>query len=118
VSLRQKYQTIVTHLAPVGAVGVSLVLGAAAPAAASEPPVGMQPSATEKEKVSERLAAIRDAVSALDGSTADTAKAEGRLAWGNYYWRGYGWRGYGWGWPNWHNWPNWRNWGNWFRNYW
>jgi hypothetical protein len=113
VSLRQKYQTILTHLAPAGAVGVSLALGAAAPAAASEPPVGTQPSATEKQPVSERLAAVRDAVSALDLTTADTAKADGRLAWGNFWIA----PGFGYGWPNWHNWHNWQNWGNWFRNW-
>jgi hypothetical protein len=109
LSLRQNYQSILTRLAPAGAVGVSLALGAAAPAAASEPPTGAQPSATEKEKVSERLAAVRDAVTALDQSTADAAKADGRLAWGNW--------GYGFGWPNWNNWHNWNNWGNWFRNW-
>jgi hypothetical protein len=93
-----------------------LALGAAAPAAASEPPTGNQPSAVEKEKVSERLAAVRDAVTALDQLKADAAKAEGRLAWGNW---GGGWGGGGgWGWPNWNNWHNWRNWGNgWFRNW-
>jgi hypothetical protein len=109
LSLRLKYQTVLTQLAPAGAVGVSLALGAAAPAAASEPPVGNQPSAAEKEKVSERLAAVRDAVTALDQTKADALKTDGRLAWGNW--------GYGWGFPNWHNWPNWRNWGNWFRNW-
>jgi hypothetical protein len=106
LSLRQKYQTILTQLAPVGAVGVSLALGAAAPAAASEPPAGPQPSVTAKQGVSERLAAVRDAISTIDQMKADASKAEGRLAWGNW--------GYGWGWPNWHNWNNWRNW---FRNW-
>ena len=106
MSLRQKYQTILSQLAPVGAVGVSLVLGAAAPAAASEPPAGPQPSVMDKQGVSERLAAVRDAVSAVDQMKADATKAEGRLAWGNW--------GFGWGWPNWHNWSNW---GNWFHNW-
>jgi hypothetical protein len=109
LSLRLKYQTVLTQLAPAGAVGVSLALGAAAPAVASEPPVGNQPSAAEKEKVSERLAAVRDAVTALDLTQTDAAKLDGRLAWGNW--------GGGWGWPNWRNWPNWHNWGNWFRNW-
>jgi hypothetical protein len=109
LSLRQKYQTILTQLAPVGAVGVSLALGAATPAAASEPPAGAQPSVTEKQGVSERLAAVRDAVSAVDQLKAAAAKADGRLAWGNW--------GLGFGWPNWNNWHNWNNWGNWFRNW-
>ena len=114
MSLRLKYQTVLTQLAPAGAVGVSLALGAAVPAVASEPPTGAQPSAVDKEKVSERLAAVRDAVSALDQTRADAAKADGRLAWGNWGW---GYRGgYG-GWPNWNNWHNWNNWGNFFRNW-
>jgi hypothetical protein len=115
LSLRHKYQTILTQLAPAGAVGVSLALGAATPAAASEQPDGAQPSAAEKDKVSERLAAVRDAVTALDQEKSDAAKSEGRLAWGNWGWGG-GWHG-GYGWPNWNNWHNWNNWGNWFRNW-
>jgi hypothetical protein len=113
LSLRLKYQTILSQLAPAGAVGASLALGAAAPAVASEPPTGDQPAAVEKEKISERLAAVRDAVTALDQTKTDAAKLEGRLAWGNWGWGGGG----GWGWPNWNNWRNWRNWGNWFRNW-
>ena len=109
LSLRLKYQTILTQLAPAGAMGVSLALGAAVPAVASEPPTGAPPSVAEKEKVSERLAAVRDAVTALDQTKSDAAKADGRLAWGNW--------GYGFGWPNWNNWHNWNNWGNWFRNW-
>jgi hypothetical protein len=114
LSLRSKYQTVLTQLAPAGAVGVSLALGAATPAAASQASVDPQPSATEKEAVSERLAAVRDAVTAIDQIKTDAAKAEGRLAWGNW---GFGWGGGGYGWPNWNNWHNWRNWGNWFRNW-
>jgi hypothetical protein len=110
LSLRLKYQTILTQLAPAGAVGVSLALGAAAPAAASTPPAtGDQPTVSGKEGVSERLAAVRDAVTDLDLTKADAAKAEGRLAWGNW--------GYGWGWPNWNNWHNWPNWRNFWRNW-
>jgi len=120
VSLRQRYVAILAHLAPAGAVGLSAALGAVAPAAASEPPDALRPSAATKENISERLAAVRDAVSAIDGDRAAAAKAEGRLAWGNWGWGG-GWRGgwgyRSWGWPNWHNWPNWNNWGNWFRNW-
>lgn|SRR6185437_9080226 len=109
LSLRQKYLKTVTYLMPAGALGVSLALGAAAPAMASEEPQGAQPSAVDKAKISERLAAVRDAVSTLDGQRAATAKADGRLAWGNW--------GFGFGWPNWNNWHNWRNWGNWFHNW-
>jgi len=112
LSLRLKYQTVLAQLVPAGAVGVSLALGAATPAAASAPATGAQPSAVEKEKVSERLAAVRDAVSALGETTTDIGKADGRLAFWN---GGWGW-GYGYGYP-WNNWHNWRNWGNWFRNW-
>ena len=115
MSLRQRYVTVLTHLAPAGAVGLSAALGAVSPAAASEVPDGNQPSTNMSTGVSERLAAVRDAVSLIDGDRMDTARAEGRLAWGNWGWGG-GWRG-GWGWPNWRNWPNWHNWGNWFRNW-
>ena len=118
MSLRHKYQTILTQLAPVGVVGVSLALGAAAPAVASEHPAGDQPSVAEKEKVSERLAAVRDAVSTLAETETAAAKAEGRLAWGNWGWGGgYGGWGYGYGYNPWNNWHNWRNWGNWFHNW-
>jgi hypothetical protein len=110
VSLRQNYLATLARLAPAGALGMSMALGGAAPAAASNPPDGAQPSATAKAGVSERLAAVRDAVSVLDRDTADAAKAGGRLAWGNWGWGGGGW-------PNWNNWHNWRNWGNFFRNW-
>jgi hypothetical protein len=109
---RRSYLTILTRLAPLGAVGMSVALGAGAPAKASEPPAGVQPSATAADGVAERLAAVREAVSAIADETAAAAKADGRLAWGNW-----GWGRRGWGWPNWHNWPNWRNWGNFFRNW-
>jgi hypothetical protein len=112
LSLRQKYLTILTNLAPVGAVGLSVALGAATPVAASEEPAGTQPPVTQKPGMSERLAAVQEAVSALAETTADTAKADGRLAWGNWWYHGGGW-----GWPNWNNWHNWNNWGNWFRNW-
>ena len=111
MSLRQKYLTILTQLAPAGAIGASLALGAAVPAAASTPPAGSEPRAAGPDSVAERLAAVRAAVSALDAGREDAAKDIGRLAWGNWGWGG------GWGWPNWNNWHNWRNWGNWFRNW-
>ncbi len=114
MSLWQKYQSVLTQLAPLGAAGVSLALGAAVPAVASEPPAGEQPRATVKEGVSERLTAVRDAVSAVDQLRVDAAKAEGRLAWGNWGW---GW-GRPWGYYNpWNNWHNWNNWNNWWRNW-
>jgi hypothetical protein len=98
LSLRQKYQTILAQLAPAGAIGISLALGAAAPAAASTPSAQTPTAATAG--ISDRLAAVRAAVAAIDGKSADTGE---RVAW----W-GNGWGG--WGWPNWHNWNNWNNW--------
>ena len=119
MSSRQKYLKILSNLAPAGAVGVSLlVLGAAVPAAASESPAGAQGATTQQERVSERLAAIRDAVSVAAEADAAIAQPEERLAWGNWGWGG-GWRGGGWGFPNWGNgFPNFRNWGNGWGNGW
>jgi hypothetical protein len=121
MSLRQKYLNILSGIAPAGAVGVALLLGSSAPGVASPEPVGAQPQAAAP-RVSERLAAIRDAVSAVAGQdAARQGKNAGdlRLAWGNW-WRNGGW-GYrpwgGWGWPNWNNWHNWNNWNNWWRNW-
>jgi len=105
LSLRQKYLSVLKSLAPAGAVGVSLILGAAGPAAASEEPVRKQPSALENEMVSERLAAVREAISDIGKQQTDPDSV-GRVTW----WWGNG----GWGWPNW---PNWRNWGNWWHNW-
>jgi hypothetical protein len=111
MSLRQKYLRILAAIVPAGAVGVSVLLGATAPGAAREHP-DVQKAAPET--VSERLAAIREAVSALDHQAGAPAGGDRQLAWGNW-WRNWG--GRHWGWPNWHNWPNWRNWGNWWHNW-
>jgi rSAM-associated Gly-rich repeat protein len=132
LSLRQKYLTLVSKLATPGALGVAILFGSAAPGAASQEPVGQPLSPAPGERVSERLAAIRDAVSAVSGAPAPTDEAAGeqRLAWGNWRnggWGGGGWGGGGWGrpwgggygfgapWGNWRNgWNNWRNfWNNW-----
>src|SRR5271166_1424641 len=108
MSLRRKYVTILSRIFPAGAVGVSLLLGVAASGEAKENPAGSQPSAAESALVSERLAAIRDAVSEVIGPP--THAREEQLAWGNW-WRNGGWRNGGW--RNWRNgWGNggWRNW--------
>jgi hypothetical protein len=120
MSLRQNYVTILSRILPAGAVGVSLLLGATAPGAASEHPAASQPPAADKDRVSERLAAIREAVSAMADEGRATEPADGNLhlAWGNW-WNNWGWGGWGrpWGWPNWNNWRNWNNWNNWWRNW-
>ncbi len=121
MSLRQKYLKIVSKLATPGAIGMAVLLGSAAPGAASQE-AGQQPSSAQGERVSERLAAIREAVSAVADGQATDAAGEQRLAWHN------GWGGGGWGWGRpwgnfsfglpWNNWNNWRNgWSNW-RNGW
>jgi DNA-3-methyladenine glycosylase I len=48
-------------------------------------PGGPAPSPAQGERVSDRLAAIREAVSAVGGVTTD-ASGEQRLAWGNWGW--------------------------------
>jgi len=63
MSLRSKYLGILSDMVPAGALGVFLLLGAAAPCDAGEHPPNSLPSATPA--VSERLAAIRAAVSEL-----------------------------------------------------
>ncbi len=121
MSLRQKYLEILSGIVPAGAVGVSLLLGSTAPGMAHPDPAAQQPRASDQVRVSERLAAIRDAVSTVGGEEA-IKRGDGypRIAWwGN---GGWGWRrpwgGGGWpNWPNWNNWRNWNNWNNWWRNF-
>jgi rSAM-associated Gly-rich repeat protein len=126
VSLRQKYVKILSGMLPAGAVGMSLLLGSTTASVANEHPTASQPSAS-KDRLSERLAAIREAVSTVtepDGAAAKPDHRDRRLAWGNWWgggwgyrpWGGYGY-GYGYGWPNWNNWHNWNNWNNYWRNW-
>ena len=124
LSLRQKYLAIVSRLMASGAVGMAVLLGAAAPGAASQEVAGQLPSAAPRERVAERLAAIREAVSAVSEPTSDAAPSgERRLAWHNWGNGGFGfgfggapWANFGFGGP-WNNWNNWHNWNNW-RNFW
>ena len=123
MSMRQKYVNILSGILPAGTVGVSLLLGVTEPSAANQPPAGSQPLASDEDRVSERLAAIREAVSAVAGDTGGVENQERsnqQLAWGNW-WNNWGWgrpwRPWGWGWPNWNNWRNWNNWNNWWRNW-
>ena len=107
-----KYLKILSSLLPAGAAGVSLLLGSAAPSSAHEE---SSTSTAQAAPVSERLAAIRDAVSEVTGAGEGAAPAQSSerqpmVAWWN------GW----WAWPNWNNWrnwPNWNNWGNYWRNW-
>ena len=113
MSLRQKYRKVVSRIVPAGAVGVSLLLGAAAPGDAAPHTADSQLSA-DRSTVAERLAAIRQAVSDVVGETVRLRPDEQQLAWGNW-WRNGGWRNGGWG--NWRN-GGWRNgWHNWWHNW-
>jgi len=123
VSLQKKYAKILTRILPAGAFGASLLLGSTVPTAANEhPTTSLQPFASGADAVAQRLAAIRDAVSAVADPAADKLKSDDgnlRVAWGNW-WNNWGWGGRpwgGWGWPNWNNWRNWNNWNNWWRNW-
>jgi len=63
MSLRQRYLKVLSQIMPAGAVGVSLLLGSAAPGHAAQHPAASQPKAADPATVAERLAAIRQAVS-------------------------------------------------------
>ena len=125
MSLRQKYVKILSEMLPAGAVGMSLLLGSTPPSVANEHPAASQPSA-DRDRLSERLAAIREAVSVVaepDGAAAEPDHQNRRIAWGNWWGGGWGYRPwggyypYGYGWPNWNNWHNWNNWNNFWRNW-
>jgi rSAM-associated Gly-rich repeat protein len=119
MSLRQRYLKLLSEIMPAGAVGISLLLGSAAPGDAARHPADSRPAAADLSNVAERLAAIREAVSDLAGEVVKSRPDEQQLAWGNW-WRNGGWRGPGWrngGWSNWRN--GWRNggWRNWWHNW-
>ena len=118
----RKYLKVVSHLVRPGTIGMAVLLGSVASAAAHQEVIPQNPTA-QQERVSERLAAIREAVSELSGGETPAPNGERRMAWHNW---GNGGGGWGWGrpWANfnfglpWSNWNNWRNgWHNW-RNGW
>ena len=120
MSLQKKYLEIVALLAPVGAVGAPLVFGSATLAGESEDAVSIERPAIPSERVSERLAAIRDAVSAVEAAGQPNATTPPyRLAqavapflqgphWNNAFRPGAS--------PNWGNWGNYGQWGNGWNN--
>jgi hypothetical protein len=110
MSMRRKYVEILSSVFSARAVGVSLLLALATAAEGKENPPDVRLSAADRPPVSERLAALRDAVSEIVGPAAEAEAGTQRLAWGNW-WRNGGWRNGGW--RNWRNgWGNggWRNW--------
>jgi rSAM-associated Gly-rich repeat protein len=126
MSLRQRYRKILSGIIPVGAAGALLLLGSTAPVAADQGPAAALPRAAAAVPVSQRLAAIREAVSDVAGPSAGDGRREDRqqLAW--WAWRngGGGWRNGGGGaWRNgggaWRNGGGaWRNGGGGWHNYW
>ncbi len=120
LSLHDKYLRILSALAPSGAVGVSILLASTVPSVANEQPGAAAPSAAPAGRVSERLDAIRGAMSEMTGpGVAATVNVDGerKLAWFNGGW-GNGGIGIFLGppWGNWHDWNNWHNWGNGWHN--
>jgi hypothetical protein len=110
-------------LLPGGTLGASILLALTSPSVTEAKSV--QAADPPPTNVSERLLAIRSAVSHMEASSPSSGSAEfepgnsGRdepTWWGNGGWGRWrlGWRNGGFGWPNWHNWHNGGNggWGN------
>jgi hypothetical protein len=120
LSLHRKYLRILSALAPSGAIGISILLASSAPSTAREHPASAEPPTAPSPRVSERLDAIRGAMSEFSGlgiAAVVPVGDERRVAWFNG-----GWGNGGFGiflgppWGNWHDWNNWHNWGNGWRN--
>jgi rSAM-associated Gly-rich repeat protein len=124
MSTEKRISKALAALLPGGALGASILLALTLPSVteARSSPAADPPPLTD---ISERLLAIRSAVSTMEASAQSSGSAEfepndsGRAEptwWGNGGWGRwrFGWRNGGFGWPNWHNWHNWGNggWGN------
>ena len=120
MSLRDKYLTILSGIAPAGAAGIALLLGSTMPSAAARYSTSAEPLTADLAGVGERLAAIREAVSAVAQLESGAKPTDGnlQLAWGNR-WNNWGWGGRrGWRGRPWNNWRNGANrWNNWWRNW-
>jgi hypothetical protein len=77
MSRRQKYLNVLSEILPAGLVGVSMVQ-AGASSSANEHPAPLQPHSPDS--VSERLAAIRDAVSTFTGAAGSAANGGAMVA--------------------------------------
>jgi hypothetical protein len=73
-AVRHIYMTILSRLLPAGAVGVSVALSTMVPGNANEHSTATQPSAVGGERISERLATIREAVSTITEPAGRAAK--------------------------------------------
>jgi len=71
-----------------------VLLGSTVPAPAAQHPTAAENTSAPEQRVSERLAAIREAVSVASGGETETSAASGeqRLAWHNWG-NGGGWGG-------------------------
>lgn len=117
--LWQRYLGKILKIVPLGAVGATVLLGSLLPSEASDRP----PNASQGPgvPVSERLAAIRQAVFVANEAQNDSKAADfdfQRVWWGNR-WNNGGFRNRPmWQQPRWNNWRNnWNNWNNWWRNW-
>jgi hypothetical protein len=84
--LRQQYRRILFGIVPAGAAGISLLLGTLALSAAADYPAGQPPLGGGPGLISERLAAIRGAVSEAaeaQGEATNPSNSDLRLAWGD-----------------------------------
>jgi hypothetical protein len=115
MKLRQKYLSLISAIGPVGIVGISALLGGTISSEAAGRVTA--PPTVAEHTVSERLAAIREAVFDVAGSglTGTDRDPNIQLVWGNRWFNG-GWnRRWSRPWGNWRNfsppWSNfWRNW--------
>src|SRR5262249_60311734 len=73
VAARDNYLKVLSVLLPVGALGMSILLGSTGAEAAREIALDPPAGGTAAPRVAERLAAIRDAVSAVTVPGAETA---------------------------------------------
>ena len=86
--LRQQYRRILFGIVPAGAAGISLLLGTLALSAAVDYPAGQPPLGGGPGLISERLAAIRGAVSEAaeaQGEATNPSNSDLRLAWGDWW---------------------------------
>jgi len=122
MSTQNRVSKALAALLPGGALSASILLALTSPSVA-EARSSQAADSPPLTSVSERLLAIRSAVSDMEASSQASGSAEfepgnsGRVEptwWGNGGWGRWrrGWGNGGFGWPNWHNWHNWGNGGN------
>ena len=86
VSLPRKYFKVVSRLVSPGTIGMAVLLGSTVPAPAAQHPTAAENTGAPEQRASERLAAIREAVSVASGAEIETSPSRGeqRLAWHNW----------------------------------